>query len=511
MNFFKKLLYSESYKKGIVLSVLFNVCSKGLLFVVNIAIAFYFGVNTETDIYFYVNSTMLILVSYINNIDVAVLIPELMRLKHQDNEEAAKIFINFFLYLYLLIGAAGVALLFFFNTEIYGLISNFNTATILSHKTMFLISSFNFLLLIVINYLVNILTSLKYFTLPMVISVVNSLLILLVVIIGHQTLGTTGIIIGATAGQLINFLLLIILMKVNLKWKFGRIPKTFSIRKKVWKDIVWVELGQLTALVTNYLPIYLLSTFSNGAITAMNFGKNISEIPNSLLTNQYSYIVGIKFNELYHKSNFKELAKTFVESGKILILVLIPVSCYLSFHATEIVNILLAHGSFNKSNAATTATFLSIFSLAIPFIAIGALITRLCFAAQRARFIFFYQILTNMVLIMAIFGGTYYFKIYGYAYGYLAFHVFNVLVAIYVSRLLLPELKYTQYLVYCFGIFFLYTAVASLLYWVHKNDQSILFMIADALIFALCFLYLGRKWILPYYNSFISRNKSKVL
>ncbi|MEP6674217.1 MAG: lipid II flippase MurJ [Ferruginibacter sp.] len=507
MSFLKKILYSESYKKGIILSVFFNICSKGLLFVVNIAIAFYFGTNTETDIYFYLNATLLILVGYINNIDTAVLIPELMRLKHQEDEGSYKIFINFFLYLYLLIGAIGVCILFFFNTNLYALISNFSTATIASHRTMFLISSFNFLLLIVINYLVNILTSLKYFTLPMMISVVNSVMVLAAVIFGHQTLGTTGIIIGATLAQLVNVMLLIILMKVNLKWKFGLIPKTFSIRRKVWKDIAWIELGQLSALFTNYLPIYLLSSFGNGAITAMNFGKSIAEIPNSLLTSQYSYIIGIKFNELYHKAKLIELNETFIKSGKLLVLILIPISCFISFHAEGIIQILLQHGSFNKTDAATTARFLSIFGLAIPFFAIGSLITRLCFAAQKARFVFFYQILTNLVFIIAIYAATRVYNIYGYSYGYLFFNIFNVLIAYYVCRYLLPQLKYVAFVGYFFGIFIFYIVLSIGMYWIHKNNQGFLFMTVDFLVYLICFLYIARKWIMPYYHQYLTRKQ----
>lgn len=362
---------------------------------------------------------------------------------------------------------------------------------------MFLISSFNFLLLIIINYLVNVLTSLKYFTLPMVISGINSILILCTIIIGHDKLGTTGILIGATIAQLINLLLLLILMKVNLKWKFDSIPKIISIRKKVWKDIAWVELGQVSALFTNYLPIYLLSGFGNGAITAMNFGKSIAEIPNSLFTTQYSYIIGIKFNELYHKSKLKEVADTFISGGKLLIVVLIPIGCFLAFHSKEVVRILLQHGSFNKADANTTAVFLSIFAIAIPFFAVGSLVVRLCFAAQRARFIFFFQIISNVILIALIYAGTVYYNIYGYAYGYLAFYIINMLISFFICRLLLPDLKYLSFISYFFAIIIAYIMLSVVLYLIHGFTSNYIWLCIDSLLFFSCFLYFGRKWLNP--------------
>ena len=50
---FLRLIKSESYKRGTVLSVLFNIVSKGILFLLTIIIARYFGSNIKTDIYFF--------------------------------------------------------------------------------------------------------------------------------------------------------------------------------------------------------------------------------------------------------------------------------------------------------------------------------------------------------------------------------------------------------------------------------------------------------------------------
>lgn len=504
MSFLKNILYSESYRKGMILSVGFNIFSKGLQFLVPLCIAFYFGSNAETDIYFYINTTVLIWVAYINNIDNAVLVPEIMRLRHQGDEVEHKRFINFFFYVYVLIGILGVTVLLVFNTQLYIAISRFSSTQIEEHRTIFLISSIYFLFLIIINYLVNILTSLKYFTLPMVLSAANSVIVILAIVIAHKQLGTTGIVIGATIAQFLNLMFLLVLMKTKLKWKFSDVPKFNAIRKKVWKDIVWVELGQVTAFVTGYLPVYLLSGYG-GAITALTFGKTIADIPNSLLTNQYNFILGIKFNELYHKLKVKELGETFVKGGKILLLILIPVSCFFAFHSTEIVRLVYEHGSFNKADVQSTATFLSIFALATPLFAIGALITRLCFAAQRAKFIFFYQTISNVVLIAAILIAINYSAIYGYGYGYLAFNVLNIIGSYLVVKYILPELKYEQLLFYYTPVLLLFLAISTGLYALHLNRDNYLYFTLDLIIYCICLLYLSRNWV----NLLIIKYKNK--
>ena len=78
MNFLK-LIKAESYTKGMVLSVIFNIISKGILFLLTIIIARYFGSNIKTDIYFFVFAAMVLFSGLINNMDTAVLIPQIQQ------------------------------------------------------------------------------------------------------------------------------------------------------------------------------------------------------------------------------------------------------------------------------------------------------------------------------------------------------------------------------------------------------------------------------------------------
>ena len=91
------LIKAESYKRGLTLSMVFNILAKGALFLLTICIASYFGSNIKTDIYFFVYSSMILLSGFINSIDIQVLIPESMRLRETEGTVAATAFLNYFL------------------------------------------------------------------------------------------------------------------------------------------------------------------------------------------------------------------------------------------------------------------------------------------------------------------------------------------------------------------------------------------------------------------------------
>ncbi|MBK7649512.1 MAG: hypothetical protein IPJ20_00535 [Flammeovirgaceae bacterium] len=57
----------------------------------------------------------------------------------------------------------------------------------------------------------------------------------------------------------------------------------------------------ITSFFASYVPIYLLSGFNPGIITALIYGQKTAELPTQLITNQVTSVVGIKLNELFGK------------------------------------------------------------------------------------------------------------------------------------------------------------------------------------------------------------------
>ena len=101
------MLKTESYKKGVIYSTGLNIIAKGVQFLNTLTIAFFFGTSTNTDVYFFVISiSILITTGMINGIDTIILIPYAMKLRELEGEISSRIFLNFFIFLYILIGLA---------------------------------------------------------------------------------------------------------------------------------------------------------------------------------------------------------------------------------------------------------------------------------------------------------------------------------------------------------------------------------------------------------------------
>ena len=457
-----RLIQTESYKKGMLFSVIFNIISKGILFLLTILVAKFFGSDIRTDIYFFVYGSMILFSGFINTIDTSVLIPESMRLRENGGENAAMGFLNFFLRIYFLIGIAFVALMLFFGTTIFGIISKFSADDIILYKNYFLLGSLYFLFQVLTNYLNNILTSLKFFTVPMIISGINSCIVIAVIILLHKQYDVLSVFIGGIAAYVISLILLLVLMKKNANWNF--FTHTPSIQKKTWGNIVFSEMGQLATLASGFFPLFLLSGFGKGVISLMNYGKNIADIPNTIITSQLSNVSGIQLNEQAAMHDTAGINDTFLHTGKLLLFILIPVGCYLFVFAEPIVRLFYQRGGFNESAVPGAAKFLQLLGITIFSTGINSLVTRIFIATQAIRQAFVYQLVLNSLLIAAIWIFTKYYGAYGYAYSIIAMNLVNFFTMYFICKKLVRQIDYAALLKYTALLFLINAAIATGLY-----------------------------------------------
>jgi peptidoglycan biosynthesis protein MviN/MurJ (putative lipid II flippase) len=436
----------ESYRKGIVLSSALNFVSKLLIFFQGVAVAYYFGTHAKTDIYFYCYSTILMVGTFVNSLDASVLIPESMRLREQQGTDESMRFLNSFIYLYLIFGIAASLLFLLAPVDIMSRISNFSGATLEQSREVVLLSVPVFTLLIMTNLLVNVLTSYKFFTIPMIITSINGIMALLFLFVFHNALNISSVLIGQIVGYAISLVMLVYLIKKQLRWNFflwGR-----RIAKPVFRNMVFAQSGNLATMLSAYAPLYLLSGFPAGVISALNYGQRTAEMPNQLITNQVSSVAGIKYNELYARKDFQYLNDVFLSTSKLLIFVLTPLSFLIFNYSEQVVTILYERGAFHGDSVHATSEFLKLFALLLPLLAIVTNASRLYMAGQVLKYSFYYQIISNVTLIVLIYFGIRQFGILGFPLALLAINVLNVLVVELYVRKLFPFIRYKYVLIY---------------------------------------------------------------
>ena len=439
------MLRTESYKKGILFSTGLNIIVKAILFLNSIVIAFYFGTNIDTDLYFYIFSTITLIAGFVNGMDLAVIIPEGMHLQEEKGKEDAMGFYNFFGGIYFLLGILICVVLFFFAIPVFSSISSFSSGNLSRHHSLLLLSSGLPLLIILSNYLSSVLTTLKYFTAPLVANGIAQVFALGSLIFFHGKFGISSVLAGMLTGYLLNVFLLLLFMKIRLSWKFNF--SMLALSKRVRRNLLSVQLGNLATFAYNYGIILLLSSFPAGIYSAYTYSMQVVNMPNTFIVSQVAAVAGIKFNELSAKGLMAQMNKIFMDSMSFLMFLVIP-TCFLTWlYADTIVNILFMRGTFNKESAVTVVFFIKFLIFLLPNMAINTFLSRLLISVKKVNESFYFQIASNTVTLLSIFIFAKLFGLYGFVWATLIVnYLYFMVVCIFLMRWLMPYITYVQFL-----------------------------------------------------------------
>lgn len=498
------LLKVESYKKGAFLSTIFNIVNKGLVFCNSLIIAFFFGAQLKMDIYFYAYNTIVILSTFITSLNASVLIPESMRLRAQSGEKEAVRFLNYFFYLHIALMGL-ISILFIINpVEAFNTVSGFKRGA-LEEQVMILRLSIPLIFLMpIINLLTDIMTSYKFFTIPMIAGIVNGIFSMLFVVFFHKILDVSSMLVGLLISYSLNFILLLSLMRRRLHWDFSF--HRMRIERRIWKNIAFAQAGNITSSLTSYAPLYLLSSFGNGIITSLTFAQQISTLPTTLITNQFSAVAGIKFNESYAKKDYGEVNKTFLSTANFLLFILIPVAFILFLYSSEIVSVVLERGAFGKKSVIYTSQFLKYLGLLLPLMVINTLFARLFMASHKIIESFWYQICFNIILIVAFYINLRQFGFVAYPITLVSGYLLNVLLSYFLEKRYFNIIQYDIVLKKMFILILINLTVGECVYlFVHYTIHSAFLSLAvgSSLYLALIVLIGLRFNLNDIFNSFI--------
>ena len=479
-----KLLQFESYKKGIVLSTVFNILHKGLVFVSSLVVAYFFGTQLKMDIYFYAYSVVLIISTFITSLNASVLIPESIRLRTQERNTEAMKFLNFFIYLYLLFTFLIWLLFALQPVRAFSFLSDFEIETLKHHSRILTAVTPLVLLMPIVNLLTDILTSYRFFSISMFAGMVTGIFSILFVVLFHSQLDIFSLLLGLLFSYAINLIILVYILHKRLHWSFGF--HWIKVDRKIWKNILFAQAGNITSSFTVYAPLYLLSGFSAGIVTSLNFANQIAFLPTNLITNQFSAITGIKFNELYAQRNLKRLNEIFVTIASFLIFLLTPISGIFLIFSNEIVSVLFQRGAFGESGVLVTAQFLQFLGLLLPMYVINTLFSRLFMATHKIMESFWYQIAFNVFLILSLYVTIRQFGFIAYPVTLASVHLVNIFFCYFLEKRYFNFIDYGRVLKN-FGIIVFYNLViAAAVYYlghlVHVESKIISLVVG-------CFLY----------------------
>ena len=435
------MLKSESYKRGAVVSTGLNILVKSALFLNTIIIAYYFGTGIDTDLYFYIFTTVTLIAGLANGMDLAVIIPEGMHVRVDHGLEEAIGFYNFFGLGYIIIGVVLTAIFLFLGIPLYTAVSSFSNTELNNHSSLLMLSSLLPVLMITTSYLTSVLTTLKYFTAPLIASGIVQICALVSLVLFHNQFGVSALFGGMIVGYILNLVILLCFMYFKLDWHFRFSTK--HVTKRVKKNLGSVQMGNMATFAFNYGIITVLSSLPTGIYSAYNYSMQVLNIPNNFFVSQVAAVAGIKLNELSAKGLWADMNKVFSETINILLFVIVPF-CFITFlYSHVIVNFLFLRGDFTSDSAEKVSFFLRYLIFLSPCLAINTFISRLMTAGKKVSHAFYFQLGFNLSMLILILLFTKFYKESGFVITMLSSYYFYIcVVCIFLFKWLMPFIAY---------------------------------------------------------------------
>jgi putative peptidoglycan lipid II flippase len=433
-----KGLQQESYTKGIIYSISLNVIGKLLFFGVSLGISRYFN-TTDTDIYFYITSTITLVALFINGADSAVIVPEAMTIRGNNGIKEEMKFLNTFFIYYIIFS---IAILLFFLMGGWDILIQ-HRGTKGSYPYIVTLSSVLIALMILVNFLTTILASHKLFTIPIIANCIANLCALISLFLWKESFSISSVLLGSVLGYTINLFILIYLFHKKLNWQFN-----WSIQRlenQLKKKILFTQCSNVATFAYNYGLLYILGTLGTGALSAYSYSQQIISIPTNFIITQFSSVVAIKFNELAAQKDFTTSNKIFQESTTFLCLLLVPICFITNLLSEPIISTIFKYGNFNEEAVVFTSFFLKTLIFLLPYSLLVTLLSRVLQAHQKVNESFYFQLFNNFLFLITIFLVTQKYNTNGLVYGIVTYsYLYISIVCFYQVAWLIPFIKYTE-------------------------------------------------------------------
>ncbi len=392
----------QSFKQAVFWSTAINAVSQGLALAFSMVMAAMFGVGEGTDILYYGIGIFLLVSQMVQAVNVGVLIPETMRRRHQSGEADAMAFINRF---FALFGSGIVVLtiwLMWNPSEALALISRFSEEVLARNSQIIFWLVLSFPLQMAAQLLLDVLVSYRFLSLPATLSCVNRIINIVFVLLFRRRFGVASVAIGMALGFALQVAVNTWLLRRVVGWRWGAWHT--KIGRQTWRNIGWVELGTLATGLASYLPLFLFSGFSAGAMTVLNYARRLSSMPVDLLTSQVSSATAVKFNEQSARFDYAGMGLAFGRIQRLLILILTPLAFALALAGEPLVAILFGRGAFDAAATKETARLFSVLILVLPLIGVDSVVARLFVARQEVGFGTRCQIFSSGLTAALIYG-----------------------------------------------------------------------------------------------------------
>ncbi|MGI6123656.1 MAG: murein biosynthesis integral membrane protein MurJ [Acetivibrionales bacterium] len=391
----------ESTTKSVFFSTLFSLFARLLSFVQAIIVSNYFGATKSTDFLFFCISITILLPGLFSNINQAVIIPNAIKIREKESNDESKSFIFNIYGFYILIGILVCVLVGAIPEQFMSIASKFTPEDIHDNRLIIILTIPTFFFILTTSFILNVFESYKYFTFPMILDMMKSVLTIVIIVFMGDKYGVVSMAAGILAAHVIQFIILNYLLFRLLGFSFKR--KRYKIDKGLKKNILFVVISQVTNIMSQYVGMYLISGLQEGVYTALSYSERIYNILVLVLAGQVTTVLGINIIEKYSKAEYEELNVSYLKYIKVILTIVMPLTFIMSFQATTIISILFERGNFTRESVIMTSIFFRYIILSVPLLVLDRLIVRLIIAKQILHISFVWNIVSKVLSAVAVF------------------------------------------------------------------------------------------------------------
>ena len=321
------------------------VLGKSVGFLIPLFIAAWFGVNRQTDSFFFVYGLVFFLSSIVAVGVESIIVPFLAEKRAQGEDIGA--------FVGNLLGVSGLALitittvLVIFADPLFTLLTQFDPATRRLSVNLFIEIAPLIVLMFWSSILAGAMNTYKRFSLHAFSPAIRAAVILMWVLLMKNRSGVHAIAIGYIIGE---FCRLLIYFFAIRKWRLFRIRISLGIDARL-KAFTHTAFFQLVAVTIGYLNPFIdkimASWIGEGGISVLHYADRLYKIPTTLFTSGIMVTLLSHWSHKYYRSGPKLLRKDVQKALRIILILAVPLCAVLILLHKPIIRLLFGWGRFD--------------------------------------------------------------------------------------------------------------------------------------------------------------------
>lgn len=306
-----------------------------------------------------------------------------LRNKNNLDDESILFTNNFFSWLLVITFIAGLGT-FLFTSDIFLFASKFQREEILININILRYFAFIFMATVLNEFYRVLLQSHGEFKVPAISNIIQPSVTILSIWILASRFNVESLAIATLISrgfQLIYLQRSSFTMGIKLKINFNNKKNILNFLNLAY--VYWI--ASFITMFSGFYFDYSATGLSGGSLTAISYAQKVYILPISLLAIPILEILGTKFAVLYANNEIEKIQSLYKQTADMILFVMVPVSAVIIEYGDKIVQILFGRGAFTQESVAMTATSLSIYAVAIPFIVLFQLNGRITMTLQKTK------------------------------------------------------------------------------------------------------------------------------